>query len=52
MTLQRLEAALGLKFQDPGLLQQALVHRSFLNEQAGEFAQSYERLEFLGDCRY
>ena len=50
MTLQRLEAALGLKFQDPGLLQQALVHRSFLNEQAGEFAQSYERLEFLGDA--
>ena len=49
MTLQRLEAALGLKFQDAGLLRQALVHRSFLNEQAGESAQSYERLEFLGD---
>ncbi len=40
---------MGLEFQDPGLLQQAMVHRSFLNEQAGEFAQSYERLEFLGD---
>ena len=39
-----------MKFQDPGLLQQALVHRSFLNEQAGESAQSYERLEFLGDA--
>lgn len=49
MTLERLEAALGLKFRDPGLLQQALVHRSFLNEQAGEPPQSYERLEFLGD---
>ena len=50
MTIERLEAALGLKFRDPGLLQQALVHRSFLNEQAGEPPQSYERLEFLGDA--
>ena len=49
MTLECLEAALGLKFRDPGLLRQALVHRSFLNEQAGEPSQSYERLEFLGD---
>ncbi len=50
MTIERLEAALGLKFRDPGLLQQAVVHRSFLNEQAGEPPQSYERLEFLGDA--
>ena len=49
MTLECLEAALGLKFRDPGLLRQALVHRSFLNEQAGDPSQSYERLEFLGD---
>jgi ribonuclease III len=30
-------------------LRQALVHRSFLNEQGGSSLDSYERLEFLGD---
>jgi len=45
-----LESALGLRFRHPELLQRALVHRSFLNEQGGEAADSYERLEFLGDA--
>ncbi|MEN9775080.1 MAG: hypothetical protein RL322_2150 [Pseudomonadota bacterium] len=37
-----LQSALGLRWQDPGLLQQALTHRSF--------GQPHnERLEFLGD---
>jgi ribonuclease-3 len=31
-------------------LQQALVHRSFLNEQGGQPSDSYERLEYLGDA--
>lgn len=45
-----LEADLGVKFREPGLLQQALVHRSYINEQGGSPADSYERLEFLGDA--
>ena len=44
-----LEQALGLKFQDRGLLRQALTHRSHVNETSGNDADSYERLEFLGD---
>ncbi|HAI09750.1 MAG TPA: ribonuclease III, partial [Dehalococcoidia bacterium] len=50
MTGQRLESALGLKFRDPALLQQALVHRSLLNEQGGQPEDSYERMEYLGDA--
>ena len=50
MATERLESALGLEFRDPKLLQQALVHRSFLNEQGGQPSDSYERLEYLGDA--
>ncbi|MDO8619031.1 MAG: ribonuclease III [Candidatus Daviesbacteria bacterium] len=39
---------LGLKFKNPNLLQQAFIHRSFLNENKGSM-ESNERLEFLGD---
>lgn len=45
-----LESALGVTFQNKEHLQQALVHRSFLNENP-EFSLSHnERLEFLGDA--
>ena len=44
-----LEQALGLDFRDRGLLRQALTHRSYVNENSGNDADSYERLEFLGD---
>lgn len=44
-----LEQALGLDFRDRGLLRQALTHRSFVNENSKDDADSYERLEFLGD---
>lgn len=44
-----LDEALGIGFHDPALLQQALYHRSYLNE-AGEDVESNERLEFLGDA--
>ena len=50
LTGQRLESALGLKWRDPALLQQALVHRSLLNEQGGQPEDSYERMEYLGDA--
>lgn len=44
-----LDKALGIGFHDAGLLQQALYHRSYLNE-AEEDLESNERLEFLGDA--
>ena len=50
MSVSQLEAVLGLSFHDQGLLRQALVHRSFLNEQGGSPLDSYERMEFLGDA--
>lgn len=48
--LAQLQTALGLEFKDPSLLQQALVHRSYLNEAHVPGLESNERLEFLGDA--
>jgi ribonuclease-3 len=45
-----LEARLHLKFKNPALLKQALVHTSYLNENPGIDVGSNERLEFLGDA--
>ena len=44
-----LARALGVLFKDGALLQQAMYHRSYLNE-AGESVESNERMEFLGDA--
>lgn len=41
---------LGIIFNDPSLLEQAFIHRSFLNENPGFASASNERLEFLGDA--
>ncbi len=41
-------AKLKIQFNDPKILHQAFVHRSYLNEVRGE-TYSNERLEFLGD---
>lgn len=49
-TLKALEERIGYRFQDGGLLQQALTHSSFTNEQKINRAGNYERLEFLGDA--
>jgi len=43
-----LEEALGYEFRDRSLLEQALTHRSFANEQE-RACQDNERLEYLGD---
>lgn len=48
--LGTLQATLGVNFKDESLLQQALVHRSYLNENAELRLTSNERLEFLGDA--
>ena len=45
-----LQAALGLEFKDRRLLDQALVHGSYANEQGWPLSSSYERLEYLGDA--
>ena len=47
--LQHIQRALGLDFADVDLLEQALVHDSFVAEFPGVFEESNERLEFLGD---
>lgn len=44
-----LEEKLGYTFQNPALLENALTHSSYANENRGSGAQSNERLEFLGD---
>lgn len=38
------------KFKNPDLLKQAMVHRSYLNENPGFHLGHNERLEFLGDA--
>jgi ribonuclease III len=44
------QRALNLSFDDIGLLRQAFVHSSYLNENLGSNLSSNERLEFLGDA--
>ncbi len=46
----RLQDNLGIQVGDLSLLQQAFVHRSYLNENAEFTLGSNERLEFLGDA--
>ncbi|MGZ3608963.1 MAG: ribonuclease III [Ktedonobacteraceae bacterium] len=46
---ETLEETSGLHFENTSLLQQALIHRSYIYESAGEGLSSNERLEFLGD---
>jgi len=48
--LDQLQQRLGINFNEPHLLAQALVHRSYLNEAIGQGLESNERLEFLGDA--
>src|SRR3989338_8380524 len=45
-----LEKKLSLSFRNKELLQQAFVHRSYLNENRGLHLEHNERLEFLGDA--
>jgi ribonuclease-3 len=47
--LSRLEEALGYTFNNKALLENALTHSSYANENRREGQTSNERLEFLGD---
>ena len=44
------EVALNVNFSDKTLLQRALTHRSYLNENPDYLLEDNERLEFLGDA--
>ena len=48
--LTELQQSLGVSFSDLSLLEQALVHSSYINENPGFALTSNERLEFLGDA--
>jgi len=48
--LAALQEALGVSFNNPSLLEQALIHSSYINENPGFTPISNERLEFLGDA--
>ncbi len=47
--IKELEAAIGYRFRNIGLLQNALTHSSYANERWHNSLMSNERLEFLGD---
>lgn len=49
-TIKDFEKKLGVTFSDISLLETALTHRSFLNENKDSGLQHNERLEFLGDA--
>lgn len=47
---KELEKRIGYVFKDTALLQEALTHKSFSNEQLDKNVSHNERLEFLGDA--
>ena len=49
-SLEVLEGRIGYHFRDRYLLECALTHTSFANEQKIHRYKDYERLEFLGDA--
>lgn len=48
--LEELERIIGYKFQTIGVLQEAITHSSFANENRNQQMKDNERLEFLGDA--
>ena len=48
--IEKLEKALGVAFSDRALLEQAVIHTSFCNENPALGSGHNERLEFLGDA--
>ncbi len=47
---KELEKHIGIKFKKPEILQEAMVHRSYINEHPAWETDHNERLEFLGDA--
>ncbi len=48
--LKAFQEKIGINFKDAGLLTQAFVHRSYINENKSSGLSHNERLEFLGDA--
>ncbi len=48
--LKKLEKIIDVKFKNKDLLQQSMVHRSYINEHSSFRVGHNERLEFLGDA--
>jgi len=48
--LTALQESLGVSFNDPSRLRQALIHSSYVNENPRSAPAANERLEFLGDA--
>lgn len=48
--LDELVEKIGYQYKDKSLLEQALTHSSYANEQKINKSKNYERLEFLGDA--
>lgn len=46
----KFEKDIGIIFEDKKLLEQAFIHRSYINENSGSRLSHNERLEFLGDA--
>jgi ribonuclease-3 len=49
-SLESLQTALDYQFRNPGLLEEALTHKSYVNERKPAAGADNERLEFLGDA--
>jgi ribonuclease III len=50
VSLDALQARIGIAFRDAGLLREALTHSSFANESPQVSPRDNERLEYLGDA--
>jgi ribonuclease-3 len=50
LKIDSLQRILGVTFKDPSLLEKALIHDSYVNENPSLAPSSNERLEFLGDA--
>jgi len=48
--IEKLQEILGVSFKQPALLEQALVHSSYINENPANNVSHNERLEFIGDA--
>ncbi|KND48206.1 MAG: ribonuclease III [Parcubacteria bacterium C7867-006] len=48
--LKEFQNKIGINFKDTGILTQAFVHRSYINENKSSGLSHNERLEFLGDA--
>jgi len=48
--IAKIQEKIGVRFKDVEILENAFVHRSFLNENKSACLKNNERLEFLGDA--